>query len=92
MQETQQGANLLTVYTSTLPEQGKEVVAKWLKGLTPVTCIKPGLSMFVVVSKDEQGAYHVTAFFPLGGHWTASSDAQGVSADEAFQALAHRLN
>jgi hypothetical protein len=75
-----------------LSTQAQQLVASWTRGLENVTFLKLDAGSVIIVSKDENAAYHVTAFFTIGDTWTASADAQAVTADEAFKELARRMS
>lgn len=77
---------------SDVPAEARKLIEDWHRGLTVVTSYYPDSTTIVLVAKDSAGAYHVTAFFPLGPRWVHSAEAQAVSADEAFKALTFRIN
>jgi hypothetical protein len=72
-------------------DDAKKLIEQWTKGLEIITTIQPFPDTIMTVAKDENGFYHATAYFTVGSSWNVSADAQGVSADEAFQAVGKRL-
>lgn len=92
MHDTKKQDNSISANIARLPKDAQDIVASMTKGLTIVTCLRVDSSTAITVSKDGEGAYHVTTYFTLGARWVPSHDAQGVTADEAFAKLAIRMN
>lgn len=72
-------------------EDAQKLIDQWTKGLSVVTTIQPFPDTIVTVAKDDKEQYHITAYFTIGNTWHVSADAQGVSADKAFEEVGRRL-